>query len=142
MSFKENTYQQLSMKKRFSLLYSEQASRLNTPVNVIIGVLIIKEMLDYSDDEMVENLMLDLHLQYALHTTSFAEQPLSDKSLSWFRSRCYAYETTHGVDLYHDCVKDLNSKIAYERGWNNEFYSTTKSIRFRRNLSQQSWKAS
>ena len=57
--------------KRFSVLYSDKASRPNTPINVIVGALIIKEMFDYSDDEMVENLMLDLHLQYALHTTSF-----------------------------------------------------------------------
>lgn len=98
--------------QRFSVLYSDKASRPNAPVNVIIGALIIKELFDYSDDEMVENLMLDLHLQYALHTTSFAEQPLSDKTLSRFRKRCYDYETLHGVDLYHDCVKDLSSKIA------------------------------
>ena len=56
--------------KRFSVLYSDNGSP-NTPVNVIVGALIIKELFDYSDDEMVENLMLDLHLQYALHTTSF-----------------------------------------------------------------------
>lgn len=56
--------------------------------------------------------MLGLHLQYALHTASFAEQPLSDKTLSRFRKRCYDYETLCGVDLYHDCVKDLSSKIA------------------------------
>lgn len=98
--------------ERFSVLYSDKASRPNAPVNVIIGALIIKELFDYSDDEMVENLMLDLHLQYALHTTSFAEQPLSDKTLSRFRRRCYDYENLHGVDLYHDCVKDLGSKIA------------------------------
>ena len=98
--------------ERFSVLYSDKASRPNTPVNVIIGALIIKELFDYSDDEIVENLMLDLHLQYALHTTSFEEQPISDKTLSRFRKRCYDYETIHGVDLYHDCVKDLSSKIA------------------------------
>lgn len=103
---------------RFSVLYSDKASRPNTPVNVTVGALIIKELFDYSDDEIVENLMLDLHLQYALHTTSYAEQPLSDKSLSRFRSRCYSYETTHGVDLYHDCVKDLSSKIAKLMGLN------------------------
>lgn len=97
---------------RFSVLYSKKASRPNTPVNVAVGALIIKELFDYSDDEMVENLMLDLHLQYALHTTSFAEQPLSDKSLSRFRKRCYDYETLYGVDLYKDCVKDLSDKIA------------------------------
>lgn len=98
--------------ERFSVLYSDKASRPNTPVNVIIGALIIKELFDYSDDEVVENLMLDLHFQYALHTTSFDEQPISDKTLSRFRKRCYDYETLHGVDLYHDCVKDLSSKIA------------------------------
>lgn len=98
--------------ERFSVLYSDKASRPNAPVNVIIGALIIKELFDYSDDEIVENLMLDLHLQYALHTTSFAEQPISDKTLSRFRKRCYDYETHHGVDLYRDCVKGLSGKIA------------------------------
>ena len=60
--------------ERFSVLYSSKASRPNAPVNVIIGALIIKELFDYSDDEIVENLMLDLHLQYALRTTSFEEK--------------------------------------------------------------------
>ena len=98
--------------KRFSVLYSDKASRPNTPVNVIVGALIIKELFDYSDDEMVENLMLDFRIQYALHTTSFEEQPLSDKTLSRFRKRCYDYETLHNKDLYHDCVKDLSTSIA------------------------------
>lgn len=92
MSFRTNACQQLTLEKswakifadeifpaideqRFSVLYSDKVSRPDVPVNVIIGALIIKELFDYSDDELVENLMLDLHLQYALHTTSFAEQP-------------------------------------------------------------------
>ena len=144
MSFKENTYQQMSFtdsfsgltareqkalekswakvfadeifpaidEKRFSVLYSDKASRPNTPVNVIVGALIIKELFDYSDDEMVENLMLDFRIQYALHTTSFEEQSLSDKTLSRFPKRCYDYETLHNKDLYHDCVKDLSASIA------------------------------
>ena len=144
MSFKENSYQQMSFtdsfvgltareqnalekswakvfadeifpaidEKRFSVLYSDKASRPNTPVNVIVGALIIKELFDYSDDEMVENLMLDFRIQYALHTTSFEEQPLSDKTLSRFRKRCYDYERLHNQDLYHDCVKDLSAAIA------------------------------
>lgn len=36
--------------ERFSVLYSDKASRPNAPVNVIIGALIIKELFDYSDD--------------------------------------------------------------------------------------------
>lgn len=152
MSFKENTYQQISFtdsfssltareqkalenswaklfadeifpaidEKRFSVLYSSKASRPNTPVNVIVGALIIKELFDYSDDDMVENLMLDFRFQYALHTTSFEEQPLSDKTLSRFRKRCYDYETLHGVDLFHDCVKDLGASIAKLMGINGK----------------------
>ena len=97
---------------RFSVLYSENASRPNTPVNVIIGALILKELFDLSDDEVVENLMLDFRYQYALHTTSFEEQPLSDKSLTRFRQRCYDYEQVQGKDLLHGCVTDLAAKIA------------------------------
>ena len=92
---------------RFSVLYSEKESRPNTPVNVIIGALVLKELFALSDDAMVETLMFDYRFQYALHTTSCQEQPLSDKSLSRFRGRCIDYENTHNVNLLHDCVKDL-----------------------------------
>lgn len=53
---------------RFRVLYSETASRPNTPVNVIVGALIIKELFDLSDDEVVENLMLDVHYQWRTST--------------------------------------------------------------------------
>lgn len=96
----------------FRVLYSGSASRPNTPVNICIGALIIKELFSLSDDEVVENLMLDPRYQYALHTTSYEEQPLSDKTLSRFRKRCYDYEAAYGVDLLHGCMTDLGSKIA------------------------------
>ena len=98
--------------ERFSVLYSDKASRPNTPVNVIVGALILKELFGLSDDEIVETLMMDIRFQYALHTTSFEEQPLSDRTLSRFRERCYTYENIHGVDLYKDFVKDMASSLA------------------------------
>lgn len=104
--FADDVFPQIN-EKRFSVLYSDKASRPNTPVNVIVGALIIKELFGISDDEVVDNLMLDPRYQLALHTTSFREQPLSDKSLSRFRIRCYNYERAYGVDLYHDCVTNL-----------------------------------
>ena len=87
--------------ERFSVLYSDKDSRPNTPVNIIVGALVLKELFGLSDDDMVETLMFDHRFQYALHTTSYEEQPLSDKSLSRFRIRCYNYESIHGMDLYH-----------------------------------------
>ena len=57
----------------FSVLYSNKASRPSTPVNVIVGALILKESLGDTDDELVQALMFDIRYQYALHTTSFEE---------------------------------------------------------------------
>ena len=96
----------------FSVLYSNKISRPNTPVNVIVGSLILKEALGVTDDEMVQALMFDIRYQYALHTTSFDEQPLSDRTLSRFRARCLAYETETGVDLIHACVTGLAHEIS------------------------------
>lgn len=96
----------------FSVLYSDNASRPNTPVNVLMGALILKEFLGQSDDEILESLMFDIRYQTALHTTSFAEQPLSDRSLGRFRARCTAYEEETGIDLIRECVLSLSKEIA------------------------------
>lgn len=96
----------------FAPLYSSNFSRPNTPVNVIVGALILKETLGDTDDELVQALMFDIRYQYALHTTSFEEQPLSDRTLSRFRARCLAYETETGIDLIHQCVVSLAKEIS------------------------------
>ena len=95
----------------YAVLYSERPGKSNTPVNIILGAMIIKEVFGSSDDEVVENLMLDIRYQYALHTTSYAEQPLSDKSLTRLRIRCYNYEALTGVDLIHETMTGLADKI-------------------------------
>ena len=77
MSFKENVCQQISLDDSFLKLTERERNALEK-----LGAKIFA-------DEIVDNLMLDLHLQYALHTTSFEEQPISDKTLSRFRKRCY-----------------------------------------------------
>ncbi len=96
----------------YAVLYSDKDSRPNTPVNVQIGALLLKELTNLSDDELLESLMFDIRFQYALHTTSFAEQPLSDRTLSRFRARCAAYETERGVDLLHETITSLSSEMA------------------------------
>lgn len=61
---------------------------------------------------LVQALMFDIRYQYALHTTSFEEQPLSDRTLSRFRARCLAYETETGIDLIHRCITGLANQTA------------------------------
>lgn len=96
----------------FKVLYSDLPSRSNTAVNVIIGSFIIKEFLALTDEEIVETLPFDIRFQYALHTTSFDEQPLNDRTLGRFRARCNTYEESTGIDLIYDCIIKLSTNIA------------------------------
>jgi hypothetical protein len=105
--------------KPFAVLYCDNsASRPNTPVNVIIGLLILKEYLGLTDDEVLESLLFDVRFQYALHTTSYQEQPISDRTLSRFRARCLAYEIETGQDLIKDCITSLSADISAVMGIN------------------------
>ena len=69
---------------------------------MIVGALILKEALNVTDDEIVEARAFDIRYQYALHTTSFEEQPISDRTLTRFRARVLSYETEQEVDLIHE----------------------------------------
>ena len=102
--FAENIFPEIE-EEPFSVLYSDRPSRHNTPVNVIIGALILKEIFGLTDEEIVETLPFDIRYQYALHTTSFKEQPLNDRTLGRFRARCNSYEEMTGIDLIHDCME-------------------------------------
>lgn len=96
----------------FAPLYSEKTnSRPNAPVNVIVGALILKEINGLTDDEILEACECDFRYQYALHTTSFENQPISDRTSSRFRERNAAYELTTGIDLIHTCIVSLAEEI-------------------------------
>lgn len=109
--FAENIFPEID-EAPFSVLYSDRPSRHNTPVNVIIGALILKEIFGLTDEEIVDTLPFDIRYQYALHTTSFEEQPMSDRTLGRFRARCNSYEEMTGIDLIHDCIIKLSSSMA------------------------------
>jgi len=94
--------------KRFAVLYSNNdASRPNNPVNAMIGALILKEMFNLTDEELLESIICDPRFQYALHTTSFIEQPFSDRSFSRFRERLYLYTLNTGIDLLHEEMESM-----------------------------------
>lgn len=93
---------------RFAVLYSDNpASRPNTPVNFIIGSLMLKENNNLNEDELLESICCDIRYQFALHTTHLDEQPVSDRTFSRFRERVYNYELETGVNLLEDEMMHL-----------------------------------
>lgn len=92
--------------ERFSVLYSNNhASRPNNPVNVYLGLLMLKDIFGQSDEEAIESLFFDIRYQYALHTTSYEEQPVSKNSLTNFRTAVYTYNEEHGTDLIKEEIE-------------------------------------
>ena len=98
--------------ERFAVLYSSNAfSRPNTPVNIVVAALLLKEMCRLTDDELLLNILTDVKYQYALNTTSYQEQPISDRTLSRFRERLYFYEMETGVDLLKEEMLAMAEKM-------------------------------
>lgn len=96
----------------FAPLYSEKMnSRPNAPINVLVSALILKDFTSLTDEEITEACEFDFRYQYALHTTSFEEQPVSKRTLSRFRSRLAAYELTTGEDLLHQCFVEMADSL-------------------------------
>lgn len=60
----------------------------------------------------METLPFNIRYQYALHTTSFEEQPFNDRTIGRFRARCNAYEEMTGTDLIHYCMLKPCSSMA------------------------------
>ena len=97
---------------RFSVLYSDKPSRPNSPVNVIIGALILKEIFQLSDVQLLGSIFFDERFQYALRLTSEERPPVSYNTFTNFRNRVYAYERFTDIDLIKQEVESLAQLIA------------------------------
>jgi hypothetical protein len=97
---------------KFEVLYCNDNGRPNTPVNVVIGSLFLKEMMGVTDEELVDSIILDSRFQYALHLTSYDEIPYSDRTPSRFRERLYRHELETGEDLLKDEIERLGSEFS------------------------------
>lgn len=91
--FAENIFPEIG-EAPFSLLYSDRPSRHNTPVNVIIGALILKEIFGLTDEEIVDTLPFEKR-----------KDPALPEGLSH-----YTEEDDHYRVLYHNRSEDTVSK--------------------------------
>src|SRR6056297_4340318 len=96
---------------RFEVLYSKKPSRPNSPVNVIIGALILKEIFQLSDAELLGSIYFDDRFQYALRLTSEEKPPISINTFSNFRRRVYEFEQETGRDLIKEEVKIISNLV-------------------------------
>lgn len=108
--FKKNVFPKIN-EEHFSVLYSDKASRPNNPVNVTVGLLILKELNGMIDAELMQSLIFDIRYQYALCTTGYEKQPVSKNAFTNFRNSLIAYELSTGIDLFKEEMLSLSKEI-------------------------------
>lgn len=79
-------------------------------------------MFQLTDDEVLEAVECDIRFQYAIHTASCPEQPISNRTLSRFRERNTRYYQQTGIDLIHEELESLADKICSILGVDTRFF--------------------
>jgi hypothetical protein len=119
--FREKIFPYIN-EERFAVLYSKnRASRPNSPVNVIVGLLILKEVMQLTDEELIGSLHFDTRFQYALNTMGYEVQPVSINTLTNFRRRLANYLLENEIDLVQQEVEALSQRIAKELNIDQQF---------------------
>ena len=83
----------------FAVLYSDEASRPNVPVNVLLGLDILKAGFGWSDAEMYEAFTFNLQVRYALGYRDLSAGYLDIRTLYYFRHRVAEHMRQTGTNL-------------------------------------------
>lgn len=97
---------------RFSVLYSQNFSRPNSPVNILVSLFILKELHGLTDDQLIESLYFDYRYQYALGMEDFEKERVCMNTITNFRKRLVEYEVATQIDLLKQEVDELSNKLA------------------------------
>ncbi|MFA5584234.1 MAG: transposase [Bacteriovoracaceae bacterium] len=92
-------------------MYCSNNGRPNVPVNVMMGLEILKVNFDLSDEELFEQLYFNASYQRALGITDLNEDYVSIKSLYNFRNSVLKFYLEHGRFLYLDVFQTFTSDI-------------------------------
>ncbi len=94
-TFREEVFRRID-EDAFAGLYSTEGSRPNTPVNVLVGLEILKNGRGWSDEELYEHFSFDLQVRHAVGCDVFGEADFSLRTLYYFRHRIVEYALQTG----------------------------------------------
>lgn len=102
--------------KRFAEMYSEGNGRPNVPVQLMIGILVLKEMFNLTDQETLDRVEWDLQWQHALKLSA-DDAHLCQKTLHNFRARLMEHDLGRVVfeETAGKMIEVLGTKVARQR---------------------------
>lgn len=86
--------------KDFKPLFSDDFSRPNSPVNLLVSALILKEVNNWTFKELFENIEFNLLTKTALGLQNIDQQPFSYTTIFNFKNRIADYTAKTGINLF------------------------------------------
>jgi hypothetical protein len=94
----------------FAVLYSEEASRPNVPVNVLLGLETLKAGFGWSDEEMHEAFSFNVQVRYALGYRHLSEGHFELRTMYNFRARLREHMEQSGEDLVEKAFEQITDE--------------------------------
>jgi hypothetical protein len=102
--------------RRYAGLYSDNVSRPNFPVNVWVGLEILKGQFDYTDEELMRQFHFDLLTAYALGQEGLGELTVCIRTLYYNRERLLEYEAMTGRNLLEEEFNSITDDALEQLG--------------------------
>jgi hypothetical protein len=83
----------------FAVLYSDQPSRPNVPINIVVGAETLKAGFGWSDEELHDQILFNLQVRYALGLRDMSTVPFELRTLYYFRRRLSRHMQETGENL-------------------------------------------
>jgi hypothetical protein len=91
----------------FANLYSSEPSRPNVPVNVLVGLEVLKAGFGWSDADLYENYCFNLQVRYALGYDRLGDGEFAIRTLYYFRERLSEHYLESGVNLLEQVFEQV-----------------------------------
>jgi len=94
----------------FAVLYSDKKSRPNVPVNVLVGLEILKDGNGWTDEEMYDQFSYSVQVRYALGLVSLDEGHFELRTTYNFRKRLVQHMQETGENLLEVCFEQITDE--------------------------------
>ena len=94
----------------FALLYCDQPSRPNIPVNVLMGLETLKSGFGWSDEDLYDAFCYNMQVRYALGYRDLKEGHFELRTLYNFRSRITQYMQETGINLIEKAFEQVTDE--------------------------------
>jgi len=102
--------------RRYAVLYSDNISRPNFPVNVWVGLEILKGQFDYTDEELMRQFHFDLLTAYALGQEGLGELTVCIRTIYYNWKRLLEYEAMTGRNLLEEEFNSITDDALEQLG--------------------------